>query len=532
LNPVIPNAEQLRAISQMTKGDLAEIPFPVLLHALAVHHRSVVLSIERRQVKKDVVLENGIPVDCQSNLLQDTLGKFMVGRGDINEEQNLQLLSKSATTGHSFTDLLVTEGLVSPHDLFKTLQQNLAKKLLDAFTWKSGSFHVSTQLPAVDSPLKVKAPQLVLTGISKFAPESEIAEALASFAEKKFFINPRPPFPLKELRLTKDHQEILGLVSLGKTMAELEAESGMDKSRVLRALYGLAVIGAALPEDWLHGERGAPAPAPELDTDFAAGAPEAGEEPQPPQAAVVPDLAEMRNLVMETYLRYRKLDAFDLLGAAEDASREQIEQAFIGYCEKFLPSRFQTGELRSMEEKARDLFIAGGMAFAELMNPETRNSLIARRNSKFRQLSSEEARSAFAIKSELLDSETQFQKGIALAKQGKYADALDLLQFAHDCEPQNGLYRAELAYCRYRKSPEFESKSAIDSLRETVRIDPDCGLAYYYAGMIYADGGEYAEAEPLLQRAIKLMAPDRRPIDALKKLKAAEREKPKKRLFF
>jgi Flp pilus assembly protein TadD len=528
---VIANAEQLRAISQMTRGDLAEIPFPVLLHALAVHHRSVVLSIERRQVTKDVVLENGIPVDCQSNLLQDTLGKFMVGRGDINEEQNLQLLSKSATTGHSYTDLLVTEGLLSPHDLYKTLQQNLAKKLLDAFTWKSGSFHVSSQLPAVDSPLKVKAPQLVLTGISKFALESEIEEALSPFAGKKFFINPRPPFPLRELRLSKDHQEILGLVSLGKTMAELESESGMERSRVLRALYGLAVIGAALPEDWLQGERGAPAPAPEPDMDFVAGAPEPSET-KPPEAAVVPDLAEMRNQVMEAYLRYRKLDAFDLLGVAEEATREQIEQAFVGYSEKFLPSRFQSPELRGMEEKARDLFIAGGLAFAELTNPESRNSLVARRNSRFRQLGSEEARSAFAIKSDLLDSETQFQKGMALVKQGRYGDALELLQFAHDCEPQNGLYRAELAYCRYRKSPELESKSAIDALRETARLDPDCGLAYYYAGLIYADGGEFAEAEPLLQRAIKLMAPDRRPIDALKKMKAAEREKPKKRLFF
>jgi tetratricopeptide (TPR) repeat protein len=244
------------------------------------------------------------------------------------------------------------------------------------------------------------------------------------------------------------------------------------------------------------------------------------------------DVVEIRNQVMETYLRYRKLDAFDLLGVAEDATRDQVEQAFVDYGEKFSPAKFRHPELQNMEEKARDLFIAGGRAFGELVNPETRNSLVARRNSRFRQLSSEEARAAFAIKSDLLDSETQFRKGVELVKQGKYADAVELLQFAHDCEPQNALYRAELAHCRYRKEPELERKSSIDALRETVRIDPECGIAYYYAGVMYAEGGEPDEAEPLLQRAIKLMAPDRRPIDALKKLKAAEREKPKKRLFF
>jgi Domain of unknown function (DUF4388) len=539
---LIPKHEQLLAISQMTKGDLGEIPFPVLLQALAMHHRSVVLSIERRQVSKNIVLENGVPIDCQSNLLQDTLGKFMVGRGDITEEQNLQLLSTSATTGKSFTDLLVSEAIVTPHEVYKILQQNLAKKLLDAFTWRSGTFHVSTVLPDLDSPLKVNAPQLVLTGISKFAPETEIADAMAPFEDTKFFINPRPPFSFKELRLSKDHQEVLALVSLGKKVAELVSESGRDRPRVLRVLYSLAVIGAALPEDWIQGGRGVESgSAPDMD--FAAdGEPEPEREPVPAAfggggGALSPpppvgDLVELRNQVMETYLRYRKLDAFDLLGIPADATRDRWEQAFIDYSEKFLPAKFRNPELQNMEEKARDLFLAGGRAFGELQNPETRNSLIARRDNPVRQLSSEEARNAFAIKSNLLDSETQFRKGIALVKQQKFADALELLQFAHDCEPQNAVYRAELANCRYRKEPAIEGKNCIDFLRETVRIDPECGLAYYYAGVITAETGELSEAEPLLQRAIKLMAPDRRPIDALKKFKAAERDKPKKRLFF
>ncbi len=516
----------------MTKGDLGEIPFPVLLHALAVHHRSVVLSIERRQVKKDVILENGVPMDCQSNLLPDTLGKFMVGRGDLTEEQNLAILAKSATTGQSFSHLLVTEGVVNPHDLYKILQQNLAKKLLDAFTWQSGAFRVSTSLPEVDSPLKVRAPQLVLTGISKFAPEKEIAEAMAPFEAKKFFVHRRPPVPLKDLRLSKEHQEVLRLLSQGKTLSELQSETGVDKNRTLRVLYSLAVIGAAIPEDWREAEPEVDAEEDIPDSDFAAVAQPVSSVPSLPPPVGNVDLVEIRNQVMEMYLRYRKLDAFDLLGISENATREQVEKAFIDYCEKFLPARFASPDLQAMEEKARDLFIAGGRAFGELSNPETRNSLLGRRQSRFRQLSSEEARNAFAIKSNLLDSETQFAKGMALVKEGKYADALELLQFAHDCEPQNGLYRAELAYCRYRKAPEFEAKTAIDALRETVRIDPECGLAYYYAGLIHADNAEFTEAEPLLQRAIKLMAPDRRPIDALKKLTAAEREKPKKRLFF
>lgn len=528
---MIPNSEQLLAISQMEKGDLGEIPFPVLLHALAVHRRSVVLEIERRQLKKSIVLENGIPVDCQSNLLQDTLGKFMVSRGEITEEQNHQTLAKSATTGQPFSDLLVIEGLVSAHDLYKVLQLNLAKKLLDGFTWRSGTFRVSTSLPAVDSPLKVRAPQLVLTGISKFAPESEIPAAMKHFEGKKFFFNPKPPFPLKELRLSKEQKEILGLVSLGKTVEELEAETKLPRNQVLRGLYALAVIGVALPEDWLQSSS---APEASPDVDFAAPA-DAKAPPAPvsSQALSADELVRLRNDVMEIYLRYRKLDALDLLRLSEDADRETVEQAYLDFCEKYAPSKFRDPELKNLEEKARDLFVAGGHAFGELVNPETRNSLIARRNSRFQnRLSTEEARNAFAIKSHLLDSETQFAKGMALMKQSKYQEALELLQFAHDCEPQNGVYRAELAFCRYRKDPAIERDGTLVELEETIRIDPDCGVAVYYKGLVHGEAGDYSECEPYLQRAIKLMAPDRRPIEALKKFKAAEKEKPKKRLFF
>ena len=536
---MIPNAEQLRAISQMTKGDLGEIPFPVLLHALAVHRRSVVLEIERRQLKKEIVLENGVPVDCHSNLLQDTLGKFMVARGAINDEQNHQTLSKSATSGKPFTDILVSEGLINASELYKILQQNLAKKLLDGFTWRSGVFLVAPAPREVDSPLKVKAPQLVLTGISKFAPESEINQAMAPLKDKKFLINPRPPFPLKELRLSKDHQEVLGLVSLGKNVAELTAESGMDVPRVLRVLYSLAVIGMALPEDWLSHD--AIEATPDMDFEGSAEVVETETTLTPPatparpvEAAAPPEnVDELRNEIMEAYLQYRKQDAFDLLGIPEDATPEQMEEGFVAYSEKYAPWKFNRPGLESLTEKARDLFVAGGRAFGEIWNPETRNSLINRRSSKFNQrLSSEEARNAFAIKSNLLDAENQFKKGIELMKAGQFGEAVEQLQFAYDCEPQNSDYRAELAFCKYRKDEQIERERSLEELKETVRIDPECGLALYYLGMILGEAGEFADAEPRLQKAIKLMAPDRRPIDALRQFKAAERDKPKKRRFF
>ncbi|HYG63243.1 MAG TPA: tetratricopeptide repeat protein, partial [Thermoanaerobaculia bacterium] len=97
-----------------------------------------------------------------------------------------------------------------------------------------------------------------------------------------------------------------------------------------------------------------------------------------------------------------------------------------------------------------------------------------------------------------------------------------LLEFASDCEPQNSLYRAEMAWCRFLQSPSLPNQP-VRELEETLKRDPRCGLAAYYLGEVLRQSGRFAEAEEPLQRAIKLMSPDRRPIEALKALSAEKK---------
>ena len=51
---MIPKPDQLEVISHMKSGDLAKTPYPVLLHALAVHRLSVILEIDRKQLRPHV----------------------------------------------------------------------------------------------------------------------------------------------------------------------------------------------------------------------------------------------------------------------------------------------------------------------------------------------------------------------------------------------------------------------------------------------------------------------------------------------
>lgn len=77
-----------------------------------------------------------MPVDCRSNLLHETLSRFMVARGDLTDEVSQECLNKSIVRGLQLGEVLILEGLITASELYRVLQQSLAKKLLDGFTWR------------------------------------------------------------------------------------------------------------------------------------------------------------------------------------------------------------------------------------------------------------------------------------------------------------------------------------------------------------------------------------------------------------
>lgn len=512
---MIPNADQLAAISHMREGSLADIPFAVLLQALAVHRCSVVIEIERKPLKKEIFIENGVPVDCRSNLLHETLGRFMVARGDISEETYQECMTKSASRGLKFGEVMILEGLITASQLYKVLQQNLAKKLLDGFTWRSGDFLLRREMPKVESTLKVNAAQLVVTGISKFALDDEVNEAVGPLVGKRLFIHPNPPWSLDEIRLSPTERRLTSLLFRGKRIDEMAAETTVPFDKIMRLLYALTVIGIVVPEEWIPAEGAAeppPEPAP------AAPAPAAREPELPAVELDEEELERESNQVMEAFLSYRRQDSFELLGLDETAQMPQIERKYVELSRRFAPWKFEAPGRWDLVEKADALFLALGRAFGELCDAERRNTLVMRRKTLRDEARRKPRSDRFAIKSQLLDPEVQYSKGKALMEAGEHREAVQQLQFAYDCDPQNSAYRAELAYCRFLISPRQEAEKALEELSEALRIDPKCGLAVYYTGMVHGERGNVKEAESYLQSSIRMLMPDRRPIEALKAL--------------
>jgi hypothetical protein len=522
---VIPTPEQLDAISRMMSGTLQDVPVAPLLLAQAVHRTTCVLEIRRRQVWKKIMFESGVPVDCRSNLAHETLGRYMMGEGKLGEEDFNSSLSRAAARGVPLGEELLERGFVTPEELFKILQANLARKLLDLFTWREGEFHaVDDDLHAADSSLKLRVPQLILTGVTKLAPQEEIDMSVGPLVGQKLCLHPAPPIPLEEMRFSTKQSALVEALRPGRRMGELAEATGLAVDEITRLLYALLILGVCVPESRMP--RGAtpnvtrpfpmPVPPPQAAPAVAAPAtaPPLVADPDPGPAAA--ETERRRNAVMQAFLVYRRQDAFDLLGIPEEATLPVVHQKFLEFARRFAPWTFHGPELSGVEEKAQDLFLAGAQAYGELTDAERRNTLIFRRKT-LREERARKAPSMHQIKTDLLDSEAQFRKGKAAMEAGKHREAIMLLEFAADCDPQNGLYASELAWCRVLNSS-AAAPQAIRELQEALRRDPHCGIAAFYAGEIERQAGNYDEAEAHLRRAIKLMSPDRRPIDALKQL--------------
>lgn len=523
---MIPTPEHLEELSRRREGSLADVRFAVLLQALAAKERTAVLQLRRGPIRKRIIVEYGTPVDCQSNLVHETLGRYMVALGKLTDEQQDEHTRDALARGVPLGHVLREDEIVDSVELYKILQQNLAKKLLDGFSWRDGEFELGFDVPTVESPLKVNVPQLVVTGITKFSPIEEVNGAVAPLIGEKLVIAPEPPVDPDEIKLAEGQRQVVEALRSARRLDEVALDAPISHGEVSRLIYALSVLGVLVTEERARKlaaerEERPPSAEPRGASPAAASAPPEPREPDGEPPLPPAEIGKLENEVMEAYLAHRRQDAFDLLGVPTDAGIAEIRRRFLRFARRYAPWRFRSRELRPVAEKAEDLFVAGARAFGELMDTEQRNTLLFRRRTLAEEREKEKKKPPadhFRIDTDLLDSEKQFKKGLALVKAGRHREASKVLEFAADCDPQNSLYRAEAAYCHYLLDPRMNARQALEDLQEALRIDPRAGLAAYYAGEIHRARKEWDEAEDLLRRANQLLAPDRRPIEALKAL--------------
>jgi tetratricopeptide (TPR) repeat protein len=541
LYPLFATPSQLAELATLPAIRLADTPFPLLLVAHHAGESTGLLIARRGPIEKRVVLERGVPVDCRSNLAHETFSRFLAAHGRLSDEEANAALGRSVARGVLLGEILVSEGRMDASELQRLLQQCLARKLFDLFTWSDGEVRFDAGSFATAAALKVKVARLVLTGVERYVPQETIDRAIGPVAGSLFAAHPEAAARTEELRPTENERSLLAALARPRRIEELLPASSLTLSELSRAIWGLSLLELVIPADRLvtlaRGVAAAPAPAP--------GPPAGG----PP---VVPSpFPGRREETVAAAAKLREQDAFDLLGVSPEAAPAEIRGRYFAFARRFAPWEFDAPELQSAAPAARELFAAGALAFARLSDSKEREALLAARSFRgalsglepaatFAALPVPEtpaepesppvaplraSSSFFRIETDLLDATLQYKKGRALKEAQRWAPALQQFAFAADCDPQNGAYRAEAAHCRFLLAPAGSGPKSLEELKEAQRIDPDAITPYLYAGEIAAQLGRYDEAESYLRAAARRLGPDdRRALDALRRL-AKQRKK-------
>lgn len=546
-----PNRSALLELAARAEIQLAETPFPLLLVAHQAAQSSGLLIARRGPVEKRLVFDHGVPVDCRSNLAHETLSRFLVTAGKLTDEIANAALSRSVAQGRLLGDLLVAEQRIEAAELQRLLQQSLARKLFDLFTWKEGEIGYQPGSFPTEAALKVKVSRLVLTGISRFASQETVDRAVPPLNEEFWSTVAGAAALREELRPTEREAALLDALAQPRALADLVTQIAAPLEEIQRLVWGLSLLGLVAPMAPLSTPAAptlavapepiaaatptplppsAPTPAapplpvapqPSLapPSRIAPPTPVAAPHPRPAVPPATENFAQIRDAVSRAYVGHKLKDPFDLFATSEDATPDEIRNRFFAFARGFSPWRFEHPELTSVAHEAEDLFVAGALAFAQLSDSLQREALRTARRMKREETRRESSASFFRIETDLLDAGLQFKKGMAHKEARRWSQALQLFDFAADCDPQNGTYRAEAARCRFLLAPSTMGSKVLAELQEAQRVDPDSVEACLYAGEIAAQLTRHSEAEGHYRKAARLLGPDdRRALDALREL--------------
>ncbi|MCP3104572.1 DUF4388 domain-containing protein [Myxococcus sp. K15C18031901] len=505
-------------VLRQREGLLSDTPFPLLLHALMVEERTCTLELKVRQREKRILFEDGSPVACQSNLLHETLGKYLVEKGRLSEADYQKCLAESVSSGVRMGPLLIQKSLISPFDLYKQLQANLAHKLLDCFRWVDARYRLIADVEeSPDASVRTNTAQLVLTGVANVMPFDAVATHFTFTDERRFGQTPGvesgPKLSSKDARLFQ-------MLRQRPTFGELQERTGFDTETVLRRLYALCLLGVAgFVEDTDARARelaarvqAAPPPAPE---------PGVAPPPEPARSAGTPFADEdvaVRDALVGAFLAHRGKDPFALLEVPEDVQPAPLRRAFLGWTERHSPLRFQHPELK---EKAETLLVAYARAYAALADTEQallwRKRRAAQRDKEKGATGRPSTAEQFRIRTELLDATTQFDEAKRRLAARNFAGAFEYFEYACDIEPR-ALYQAYRAWARYLMKPESHGRLALQELQELTRQEPALEEGWAFLGEVAQGEGQWALAEDAFRKAFKLNPKNRRYVELVQEL--------------
>ena len=457
-----------------------------LLHRLWRAGADGILRLRRRDRVRTLFLWRGAPIDFDSDLRGDTLGRWLVDTGAIGEEQYRASLDSMAADGLSAGGGLVACGAIEAGEpLRHALRGHLRAMVARCVAQREGRWSFFSGAEFRDEVQSIDVAPLagVLQGARIGLPVRFFAQDLRAWLGDYPARTPEFQRLLQAMALsTEDLRLALGLDGQRTARAFLEG-CRTDLTNAFSLLWFLRLTGAVA----FHPE---PVSRPEGDLELELPAPPRRQKPLPEERA-----EEIRRAALQVLPG----SYFKALGLDIAAGTEEVERAYHEVASRFHPDAFAEFEVEDLADLLAQVQDKVNAAYRVLSVPDKRKAylshLLARQSGEGRRRTEVDPEAEVALK-----------RGERALKERRFTEAVGALREASERNPREPEYLAVLALALLRDSslrPEERLAAASRAARRAVALDPECGRALVAMALAEEASGDLAEARKRLLAALK-----------------------------
>jgi len=456
-----------------TSGEIVPFLFPILLHKIFISKATGRLRVQSGNGIKEFVFKQGVPVFAKSNLIQETLGRVLLGAGLISkidyETSIRQMLKEKKKHG----EVLLEMGVL-PINLKEALRIQLKQKLLNTFAWKSGSYYFTPEKEVkVEIESEINPAEIIVEGIRTQVDDETCNAYLQEFLDGVVFEG-KPYYSLKELGLTREEERFFLRIEGKRTVRELIDASEMETNSTKKLLITLLILGLIeIKHDTRHSQ-------------ISLSSEKVNEE----------DRKLLNDL--NTYLnQIKNKNYFEVLGLKEDATDNEVKKSYFLLAREYHPDRFYN-KGKDVRDVVEEIFTILTNAFNSLQTQELRNRYRESLKGKVEDKKKEDVQS-------LVNAEIQFQKGMVYYKSRDYINAEDCFKWAVKLNPNEAEYHGWLGWVAYKKEPNDSGvrKKAAETINHALQMNPRWGQGYLFLAYLARAEKDEEKAEQYFKKALE-----------------------------
>lgn len=467
-------------------GTLAELSFPALLHHLHGLRANGVLRLQAGAKKKMVQLSGGKPVSVRSNMVKETLGHLLVASGTITWDVLHESVRRVKRGEGLQGQILKAMYMLDDADLAHALHHQAEQRLLEVFSWSSGTFRFQQgmKLKGEAVGLKRSTASLILEGAREWTPLERVDAYLVERAELHPIPSSVPFHAYQDLGGGAEVEALLDRLDRGHSLAALSDLAEAER----RLLCGLIIVGRV-----------------ELQPAAAQGRvirslPRAGRVAKE-KVRSVDDRAEGRRArrareeLSELATRFEHQDEFEMLGVSPGADDAEIRKAFAELALCTHPDRF-AAEGEAARGLAEQIFDQVNRAYKAISTPEARRRTADQKEDA---LAHEEGQKA-------LQAERAFQRGQGALRARRFDDAVKYFAEAVEGYPEEGEYHAYYGWSEYLAAPGDAAALRRAKKRALLskKLAPQRSAPYLILGRLCKADDKADVAEKMFMRAVEV----------------------------